>query len=86
MLLSAARAFIAMFGVVGGAILQFIVVGFQILFLEGTATVSADGVLSFAKASDGGITDFGTFIFGLLGLSIIIGLTRWLTSLVRRKI
>lgn len=86
MLLAMARAFVAVFGTVGGAILQFIVVGFQVLFLEGTTSVNADGVLTFTKATDGGITDFGTFIFGLLGLSIVIGLTRWLTSLVRRKI
>lgn len=87
MLLAMAQAMVAVFGTIGGAILNFIVVGFQVLFLKGTASVDATtGVLSFTAATGGGITDFGTFVFGLLGISLIIGLTRWLTSLVRRKI
>lgn len=87
MLLAMAQAIVVVFGTIGGAILNFIVVGFQVLFLNGTAAVDATtGVLSFTAATGGGITDFGTFCFGVLGISLIVGLTRWLTSLVRRKI
>jgi len=65
----------------GTAILSFLKLGFQVIFLEGTV---ANGV--FTPATNGSITDLGTFIFAMLGISLVVGLTRWVTSLVRRKI
>lgn len=69
------------FSALGTAILSFLKLGFQVIFLNGTVT---DG--TFTAASGGGITDLGTFIFAMLGISLVVGMTRWVTSLVRRKI
>lgn len=74
-------AITGVFNELGGAILNFLKVGFQVLFLNGTY---ANG--SFTPAENGGITDLGTFLFAMLGIALVIGLTRWITSLVRRKI
>lgn len=68
---------------VGGGIVNALKVIFQVCFLDGTfdATTGA-----FTPATDGGVSDLGYFIFMLLGISLAVGLTRWVTSLVRRKI
>lgn len=74
-------AITGVFNGLGGAILNFLKVGFQVLFLNGTYS---DG--TFTPATGGGITDLGTFIFAMLGIALVVGLTQWITSLVRRKI
>lgn len=76
-------AITSVFNTLGGAILNFLKVGFQILFLNGTYNAST-GV--WTADAGGGITDLGTFIFVMLGIALVVGLTHWITSLVRRKI
>lgn len=77
------QAIVGSFNALGGAILQFLKTGFQIVFLEGTYNSSTG---AWTAATDGGITDLGTFVFCLLGISLVVGMTRWVTSLVRVKI
>ena len=74
-------AITGVFTELGTAILSFLKLGFQVIFLNGTVN---DGV--FTPASGGGITDLGTFLFAMLGIALVVGLTQWITSLVRRKI
>ena len=77
------EAITGVFNGLGGAILNFLKVGFQVLFLNGTYDATTG---TFTAASGGGITDLGTFIFAMLGIALVVGLTHWITSLVRRKI
>jgi len=74
-------AITGVFTELGTAILSFLKLGFQVVFLNGTV---ANGV--FTPATGGGITDLGTFLFAMLGIALVVGLTQWITSLVRRKI
>lgn len=64
------QAITGSFESLGTAILEFIRDGFKTVFVNTT----------------GGITEIGIFVFCMLGISLTIGLTRWIMSLVRRKI
>lgn len=75
------EAITGVFTNLGTAILSFLKLGFQVIFLEGSVSNG-----TFTPATGGGITDLGTFIFCMLGISLVIAMTRWVTSLVRRKI
>ena len=55
----------------GTAILAFLKSGFETIFLNDGKT---------------GLSNLGTFLFVMLSISLTVGLTRWITSLVRRKI
>lgn len=59
----------------GNAVFEFLKNGFVTLFLE----VSEAGAIT-------GVSAFGIFTFVLLGISLCLGLTKFVTSLVRRKI
>ncbi len=59
----------------GTAIFNFLKDGFTTLFLE----TDAQGAVT-------GVSTFGIFGFVLMGLSLVLGMTYWITNLVRRKI
>lgn len=60
---------------IGTAIFNFLKDGFVTLFLE----TDAQGAVT-------GVSSFGIFGFVLMGLSLVLGLTYFITNLVRRKI
>lgn len=60
---------------IGTAIFNFLKDGFVTLFLE----TDAQGAVT-------GVSEFGIFGFVLMGLSLVLGLTYFITNLVRRKI
>lgn len=60
---------------IGTAIFNFLKDGFVSLFLE----TDAQGAIT-------GVSAFGVFGFVLMGLSLVLGLTYFITNLVRRKI
>lgn len=62
----------------GSQVLTFLKDGFVTLFLE---TTVSDGVTTIT-----GISPFGIFGFVLIGISLVLGLTKFITSMVRRKI
>lgn len=64
---------------VGDAILGFLKDGFITLFL--TSTKSSEGVVTIT-----GISEFGIFAIVMLSISLVIGLTYFITNLVRRKL
>lgn len=56
-------------------------------FTLGTSILSA--LVSFFDVfvlTDGSLSWITIFLFALLGISLVVGMTRWLTSLIRRKI
>lgn len=57
----------------GKAILGFVKTGFNELFFEEVA----DG----AKT----LSDFAVFVFVLMGISVVMGLTYWITNLIHRS-
>jgi len=59
----------------GTAVFNFLKNGFMTLFLE----VSEAGAVT-------GVSAFGIFAFVLIGISLTLGLTKYITSMVRRKI
>lgn len=59
----------------GTAVFNFLKDGFVTLFLE----VSEAGAIT-------GVSAFGIFAFVLIGISLTLGLTKFITSMVRRKI
>lgn len=59
----------------GTAVFTFLKDGFTALFLE----TSSEGAVT-------GVSNFGIFGFILMGISLVLGLTYWIVSLVRRKI
>lgn len=63
---------------VGDAILGFIKDGFVTLFLETTTSGDTTTIT--------GISEFGIFAIVMLSISLVIGLTYFITNLVRRKI
>ena len=58
----------------GTAVFNFLKDGFVTLFLE-----TSEGVIT-------GVSAFGIFGFVLIGISLCLGLTKFITSMVRRKI
>lgn len=60
---------------IGDAIFNFLKDGFITLFME----TDAQGAIT-------GVSAFGIFGFVLMGLSLVLGLTYFITNLVRRKI
>lgn len=60
---------------IGTAIFNFLKDGFVTLFME----TDAQGAIT-------GVSSFGIFGFVLMGLSLVLGLTYFITNLVRRKI
>lgn len=65
------QAITSTFTDLGTAILQFLKDGFETVFLNAGKT---------------GLSNLGIFCFAMLGIALTIGMTRWITSLVRRKI
>ena len=63
---------------VGDAILGFLKEGFVTLFL--TTSTSGD------TTTITGISEFGIFAIVMLSISLVIGLTYFITNLVRRKL
>ena len=63
---------------VGDAILGFIKEGFITLFLKTTTTGDTTTIT--------GISEFGIFAIVMLSISLVIGLTYFITNLVRRKL
>lgn len=66
--------FLGSFTNVGTAVFNFLKEGFVTLFL---------------KTSEGAVTgpsEFGIFVFFCLGLTLCLGLTKFITSMCRRKI
>ena len=59
----------------GTAVFNFLKNGFVTLFLE----VSEQGAVT-------GVSAFGIFSFVLIGIALCLGLTKFITSMVRRKI
>ena len=59
----------------GEAVFKFLKDGFTNLFLE----TDAQGAVT-------GVSTFGIFGFVLMGISLVLGLTYFITNLVRRKI
>lgn len=59
----------------GTAVFNFLKDGFVTLFLE----VDGQGAIT-------GVSAFGIFGFVLMGISLVLGLTYFITNLVRRKI
>lgn len=59
----------------GTAVFNFLKDGFVTLFLE----VSEQGAVT-------GVSAFGIFSFVLIGIALCLGLTKYITSMVRRKI
>ena len=59
----------------GEAVFNFLKTGFTTLFLE----VDAQGAVT-------GVSNFGIFGFGIMGISLVLGLTYFIVNLVRRKI
>lgn len=59
----------------GTAVFTFLKDGFVNLFLE----TDAQGAVT-------GVSSFGIFGFVLMGISLVLGLTYFITNLVRRKI
>lgn len=59
----------------GTAVFNFLKDGFTTLFLE----TDAQGAVT-------GVSTFGIFGFVLMGISLVLGLTYFITNLVRRKI
>lgn len=62
------------FTVLGTAVFNFLKDGFVTLFLE-----TSEGVIT-------GVSAFGIFSFVLIGIALCLGLTKFITSMVRRKI
>lgn len=60
----------------GSAVFNFLKDGFVSLFLE---TNAETGAIT-------GVSAFGIFGFVLMGISLVLGLTYFITNLVRRKI
>lgn len=67
-------AITGIFTSLGNGILEFITSGFTRLFLE----VSEAGAVT-------GVSNFGLFMFVLLGISIVMGLTYFLVNVVRKR-
>jgi len=67
-------AFTSTFTTLGSAILELIKDGFDTLFYVDPSATSP--VLSH----------IAEFTFVMLGLTLVVGITRWIVSLVRRKI
>lgn len=67
-------AITGIFTSLGNGILEFITSGFTTLFLK----VSTEGAVT-------GISNFGYFMFVLLGISIVMGLTYFLVNVVRKR-
>ena len=61
-------------GDLGTAVFNFLKDGFTTLFLE-----TSEGVVT-------GVSNFGIFAFVLIGIALCLGLTKFITSMVRRKI
>lgn len=59
----------------GTAVFNFLKDGFTTLFLE----VDGQGAVT-------GVSNFGLFAFIIMGISLTLGLTYFITNLVRRKI
>lgn len=59
----------------GTAVFTFLKDGFMTLFFD----IGTDGAIS-------GVSNFGIFTFVMLGISLCLGLTYFITNLVRRKI
>lgn len=59
----------------GTAVFNFLKDGFVTLFLE----TDAQGAVT-------GVSSFGIFGFVIMGISLVLGLTYFITNLVRRKI
>lgn len=62
----------------GSEVLTFLKDGFVTLFLT---TQTVEGVTTIT-----GVSAFGIFGFILIGISLVLGLTKFITSMVRRKI
>lgn len=60
----------------GTSVFNFLKDGFVTLMLEVDAT----------SGSVTGVSSFGIFTFVLIGISLCLGLTKFITSMVRRKI
>ena len=58
----------------GTAVFNFLKNGFMTLFLE-----VSEGAVT-------GVSAFGIFAFVIIGISLTLGLTKYITSMVRRKI
>lgn len=59
----------------GTAIFNFLKDGFVTLFMK----TDAQGAIT-------GVSEFGIFSFVLMGIALVLGLTYFITNLVRRKI
>lgn len=67
-------AITGIFSSLGNGILEFLTSGFTLLFLE----VSEAGAVT-------GVSNFGIFMFVLLGISIVMGLTYFLVNVIRKR-
>lgn len=68
-------AITSVFTALGTSVFQLLKDGFVTLFLE----VDTQGAIT-------GVSAFGIFGFMLMGISLVLGLTYFITNLVRRKI
>lgn len=69
------NAITSTFTTLGVAVFNFLKTGFTTLFLE----TDTQGAVT-------GVSTFGIFGFVLMGISLVLGLTYFITNLVRRKI
>lgn len=67
-------AITGIFSSLGNGILEFLTSGFTLLFLK----VSESGAVT-------GVSNFGIFMFILLGISIVMGLTYFLVNVIRKR-
>ena len=70
------QAITSTFTVLGNSIFTMLKDGFTTLFLEVDSTTHAVT----------GVSNFGIFSFVLMGIALCLGLTYFITNLVRRKI